>query len=730
MPAFPDIAMKKISFLVFVFIICLLFTNSRPQLTAVSAQGKFKDFASQETVLKDRELAATIRRLTNRSAEGLTEKKLSGGRFMIDLQNRFQNVMLARTDTDGDVTAACVTNVDEANAFFGRNLESGEVISSSLYQKEEKEKLAARHGMSGQEFEFYKKLIEDAEIRRLASPNLATINIVNGDTAGEGFNSTAPRASIVTGEETNSGLTLGAQRLELFNFAAGIWGAFIDSSVPININSQFNSLAPCSTSGGVLGSAGTVNIHYFTSGAPLNNTWYHAALANKIAGSDLNTTNAEINARFNSDVDTGCLGAGTRFYYGLNNSTPSGKINLLVVLLHEMGHGLGFSSFISSPSIIGATNASPIVITTSSSHGLTTGEQVTIQNVAGNTAANGVWIVTNLTANTFQLVSSSGNGAYTGGGTAITGKLNSGLPDVYTTNMYDRTTGKKWNDMTNVERQASALNTGNVFWDGANVKIASGFLTAGREAATGRVQLFNPNPFQSGSSISHFDTAATTNLLMEPVINDGLSIDLDLTRQQMRDIGWFRDSTADTTADTITSVQPSGGTINTGTSRTITWTNTGSFNRNVTIEFSTDGGMTYSTIASNIANTGSYSWTVPNMTTTQGRIRVREYDFAAPTGVSTSNFSIALAPSSTQVSVSGRVTDLSGRGVSGAQITVNGSNGALIYARTNPFGYFSFKEIESGGTYIFQVSHKRHTFAPQVLTLMEDMNNLSFRAQP
>jgi hypothetical protein len=49
--------------------------------------------------------------------------------------------------------------------------------------------------------------------------------------------------------------------LNLFNFAAGIWGRISRHEVPVNINSQFNSLTPCTTSGGVLGSAGTVNIH-------------------------------------------------------------------------------------------------------------------------------------------------------------------------------------------------------------------------------------------------------------------------------------------------------------------------------------------------------------------------------------------------------------------------------------------------------------------------------------
>ena len=65
--------------------------------------------------------------------------------------------------------------------------------------------------------------------------------------------------------------------------------------------------------------------------------------------------------------------------------------------------------------ITGATNATPIVIT-SAGHNLNTGTRVTISGVTGNTAANGDWGVTVLDANTFSLNFSAGNGAYAGGG--------------------------------------------------------------------------------------------------------------------------------------------------------------------------------------------------------------------------------------------------------------------------------------------------------------------------
>ena len=54
---------------------------------------------------------------------------------------------------------------------------------------------------------------------------------------------------------------------------------------------------------------------------------------------------------------------------------------------------------------------SPIVIT-SNGHGLNTGDQVQIDGVQGNLAANGSFVVTRLDANRFELTRTAGNGVY------------------------------------------------------------------------------------------------------------------------------------------------------------------------------------------------------------------------------------------------------------------------------------------------------------------------------
>ncbi len=67
--------------------------------------------------------------------------------------------------------------------------------------------------------------------------------------------------------------------------------------------------------------------------------------------------------------------------------------------------------------ITAASNASPIVITTSAAHGYISGIFVTVEGVLGNTNANGTWAIDVLSATTFSMTHSVGNAAYTSGGT-------------------------------------------------------------------------------------------------------------------------------------------------------------------------------------------------------------------------------------------------------------------------------------------------------------------------
>ncbi len=83
--------------------------------------------------------------------------------------------------------------------------------------------------------------------------------------------------------------------------------------------------------------------------------------------------------------------------------------------------GTGTCTPLESGNVTGATNTTPIVIT-AVAHGLTSGTAVRIANVGGNGAANGLFLITALTADTFS-IPPAGTGSYTTGGTWKTAGL-------------------------------------------------------------------------------------------------------------------------------------------------------------------------------------------------------------------------------------------------------------------------------------------------------------------
>ena len=168
-----------------------------------------------------------------------------------------------------------------------------------------------------------------------------TITLVNLDAPGEGFNDPSIRAPV----GGNAGTTLGQQRLNVFQFALDTWESLIDSGVEISVGAQFAPLA-CNSMSALLGSAGPETVFRDFAGAPIANTWFPVALANSLAGVDLDPGGDDIGASFSSAVDEGCLSGVAGWYYGLDGNAPSNQIELLATVLHEVAHGLGFLSLV------------------------------------------------------------------------------------------------------------------------------------------------------------------------------------------------------------------------------------------------------------------------------------------------------------------------------------------------------------------------------------------------
>lgn len=137
----------------------------------------------------------------------------------------------------------------------------------------------------------------------------------------------------------------GASRQAAFQYACSIWSGYLGTSYAgetIHISAGFAGMGGTASSA-TLGGAGPQMLNALNFGVgPTGYLWANAANANHWTGQDLDS-DAEISAQFNSDVDNDTVLGSAGFYYGLDGQCGS-NIDFVSVLLHEIGHGLGFTS--------------------------------------------------------------------------------------------------------------------------------------------------------------------------------------------------------------------------------------------------------------------------------------------------------------------------------------------------------------------------------------------------
>jgi hypothetical protein len=483
----------------------------------------------------------------------------------------------------------------------------------------------------------------------------ATITIINKNAPGVGFND----PTLVAPVGGNPGTTLGQQRLNVFQAAANVWGATLDSNVPVQIIATFEPLS-CNATSATLGSAGTIfiwsdfpGVSPFP-GAEFPATWYHQALANKRAGTQVNTSlsctntgnacttdadcpaggfcsNADIRARFNSNIGaTNCL-TGTFWYLGFDNNHGN-NIDLMTVLLHEFAHGLGFSQFASvtnggEPGNQTDVYARHLLDTTlnrtwdtmtnterknsaiNTGHVVWNGSEVISEvpgvlaqgnpnlrvnspaAIAGNylvgTASFGSPVsfpgVTGNVVQALDAANASGpttfdactaitNASAVAGNIALVDRGTCGFivkvkncQDAGATAVLvaDNAAGSPPAGLGGTDPTITIPSVRITLADGNTIKAQLGTgvnasllldltLRAGADA-TDHALLYTPNPVVSGSTISHWDTSAFPNQLMEPAINGDLTHNVttpyDLTLAELRDVGWFPDGDVDGVAN-------------------------------------------------------------------------------------------------------------------------------------------------------------------------------------
>jgi PA domain len=461
----------------------------------------------------------------------------------------------------------------------------------------------------------------------------ATIQVVNIDDPGVGFNDPTPAAPV----GGNPGTTVGAQRQFVFEAVAKFWGSKLTSDVPIKVLATFTPLE-CTATGGVLGAATAYNRFVNFPNAKRAGTWYPSALANKLAGVAIIANpdpfeSADIISFFNSNLGKpGCL-EGASTYFGVDGKAADGQIDLVSTVLHEFGHGLGFQTYTNGQTgqQLTLNGGDPAGFPSVWDHLMfdpklrKTWDLMSPQERAASALVprNLVWKGETVTRNARRVlergtpelfVSGTGLNKFVLIGTAEFGpRIESrsflSAPFVAVADQADgrglACTPLDAKNSAAVQGRVALIDRGDCDFtvkvknaqqagaravviadnvagtppadlpgadgsitipslrvsqeDGKTIKTAAA-ASAGRPSVGpyavlfvnsaklrgadyfDRVYLYTPNPYSSGSSVSHYDTLARPNLLMEPSLNRNQPFDVtapnDLTLELFRDIGW------------------------------------------------------------------------------------------------------------------------------------------------------------------------------------------------
>ena len=147
-----------------------------------------------------------------------------------------------------------------------------------------------------------------------------------------------------------------ALQMAAFEHAVSLWEPLLDSDVPIKINARFQQIP-----GFVMVFVPNM-VRNFTS-APQSNIWYCTAMANMIAGTELNPGEA--------DMDMFIVGTADHpWYYGLDDNCPAGSYDFVTEVFKAVAYGLGYmpsfyvqqgygSYGMLDPSVLGLTTSFP-----------------------------------------------------------------------------------------------------------------------------------------------------------------------------------------------------------------------------------------------------------------------------------------------------------------------------------------------------------------------------------
>ncbi len=121
-----------------------------------------------------------------------------------------------------------------------------------------------------------------------------------------------------------------------FQLAVDIWQSIIVSPIPIRMTANWTNLGSPSRNRVTLGQASPSDYYRLYGPTQKADAFYPIALAEKIGRRELNGNAPDIRASFNSSV--------TSWYLGTDGKPGPNQLDFTTVVLHEIGHGLGFVS--------------------------------------------------------------------------------------------------------------------------------------------------------------------------------------------------------------------------------------------------------------------------------------------------------------------------------------------------------------------------------------------------
>ena len=128
-----------------------------------------------------------------------------------------------------------------------------------------------------------------------------------------------------------------------FQAAVDAWACRVATAQTVRVVARWEPL-----DASTLGTAGPYLFRNFD-GAPLRNTWYPGALADGFAGADLDPSEPDVLARFNSTF--------TAWHLDPTTAPPADGYDLYTVVLHELAHGLGLIGALAVDGDLGTVGA-------------------------------------------------------------------------------------------------------------------------------------------------------------------------------------------------------------------------------------------------------------------------------------------------------------------------------------------------------------------------------------